>query len=987
MKVSRLILVGGAALAGVVVLAAIVAFNGSFQTWAVRKALAGRPELKASVGSISASLSRVVAKDIRVEQAGAVVVIPYLEANLPLVSAALRDKVLISRFVSRGWTIDLSRPSGSGAPAAPAIQPAAAAVQVFAGVFGLLDLPFDLALDGVRLEGDVILGEGRGRSQVTLTGGGLAAGREGKFEMAGEARLADPKVNSLGVRGTLIAAMATPRSFLRVTLHAEASAKGTQFPNGVKLAADVSAARGATGESYSIQMVSEGRPLVRVEAELPGKASRLLGTWQVNVRDVDLAPFTLGQPLPVFTVAGAGRFDSDAAFTTAHAVGKLNVAADRLEILDAKLVRIGAVKLEADFDLAQREQSIAVERLDAQLAGSGPVVAVQALQPFQFNWRTRQLESGSAAKDLVGIVLHGLPLPWLQPFFAGVDVTGGEVRGEFVASARPGGVMLRSKTPLTAEAVSVTQGAKPVLSKVDLALEASADIAPQGWQAEIASLTAKVDGAPLLTLDAKMGQLAGANQPVKTTGKIAANLPVLAGQPWAKSGFALTQGDAAVEFTASLGTKQEILARVALKNLAVDPKVSTEKLPALSTEFRADISANGQIVLHVPVLIEREGRKSDLTLAGTVTPGKPLLTLDAQVTSGNLVLNDANILGALVPSARENPPDAKKPADNGPPWADMKGTIALTLKKVIYSDTFQASNVVGTLRLEGGALKFDGIRAGLNEQGEAKLNGTVTFDVAKPQPYALAADLALTEFDPGPLFRALNPGQPPTVEGRFDVRSKLTGEARTLDALPLAASGDFQLMSRGGISRLLPVSYANKADAGGRLAAWIAKGSSAIDALKGRTEESDLTSYAKAVTEITRLLSVIEYDQLNVRLTRDAALNTILNEFTLISPELRLTGVGQTTHRTGGGLLEDGLAMEFKLRARGHAGAVLKYLGTLDQAQDELGYFGSTLPLKVGGTLGRPDTSELNQRLATIALERSGVSEKAADLFNKIIGK
>ena len=53
---------------------------------------------------------------------------------------------------------------------------------------------------------------------------------------------------------------------------------------------------------------------------------------------------------------------------------------------------------------------------------------------------------------------------------------------------------------------------------------------------------------------------------------------------------------------------------------------------------------------------------------------------------------------------------------------------------------------------------------------------------------------------------------------------------------------------------------------------------------------------------------------------------------------------------------------------------------------DDLGYAACTVPLNIRGTLGRPDTSELNSRLASLALEKGGVTDKAADLLNRLIG-
>jgi hypothetical protein len=257
----------------------------------------------------------------------------------------------------------------------------------------------------------------------------------------------------------------------------------------------------------------------------------------------------------------------------------------------------------------------------------------------------------------------------------------------------------------------------------------------------------------------------------------------------------------------------------------------------------------------------------------------------------------------------------------------------------------------------------------------------VTFDAKSATPYALAADLAVNDFDPAPLFKALNPGQPATVEGKFTVASKLAGKAVSLADLATGAHGDFQLTSKGGVFRGVPANYSTKVENTGKIAQGVALLGSLAGAVTGKKEYGDIANRAQAVAEFSKMLAAIPYDQLSVVLSRDESLNTVLKDFTLISPEMRLTGGGQATHKAGAPLLDEALAAEFKLRARGHTGDLLKYLGALDPATDELGYSACTLPLKVGGTLGKPDASEITNKLTSLAVEKSG----ALDLFNRLI--
>ena len=755
----------------------------------------------------------------------------------------------------------------------------------------------------------------------------------------------------------------------------------------MKLAADIAATRTAAGENYAISLSDGTRLLASLRADLPSATRHLTGTWKLDLRDTDLTPFTLGRPLPMFALAGEGGLDVETATTEVRATGKLSASADKLGVIQPELAALGAVKLAAEFDLARRGDSLRVERLGAAFTGAQPVVSVQSLQPFEFNARTGELKVADPAHDLLGVALQGLPLAWAQPFLKDLTVTGGDLRGEFVATARNGGFALRPKAPLTAANVSVAQAGRPLLRAVDFSLNASADYTPQGWQAELAPLTAKSGAATLLTLDAKAGQLLGKDQPIKATGKFSSSLPAVLAQPAANGALLLIAGDASGEFIASLGAKQEIQAKLTLANLAADPKLTKEKLPALTADVRADIAANGVITLSVPLLIERAGRKSDLTLAGTLTPGKTALALDGRVTSTHLVIDDAQLLAAPLAPPAAAPAAAKPPGrDTAPPWAGVSGQLTLALKQVVYSDTFQASDVTGTISLEAGAAKLVNFRAGLGEGADAKLNGVVTFDGKSETPYALTADLAVNEFDPAPLFRALNPGQPATVEGKFTVASKLFGRAPTLGDFATAAHGDFQMASKGGVFRGLPVSYASKVESAGKLAAGAAALGNLLGSVTGKKDYADIANRAQAVAEFSKLLTAIPYDQLNVVLTRDPALNTVLKDFTLIAPEMRLAGGGQATNRPGATLLEQSLAMEFKLRARGHTADLLKYLGKLEATADDLGYAGCTLPLKVGGTLGKPDTSELNNAIASLALEKSGVGDKASELFNKLLG-
>ncbi len=1000
-KPVRLFLIAGALLVALLFAVVALTLNSGVQTWAARKALAGLPDVKASLGQISAGFQTVVLQDLKFEQDGAVITVPSVVAEFSVIEASLKSKISLRRLVAHGWTLDLTGYKYPGSAKKPTVAtapvgvPAVVAAEIFQGVFARVALPFDLSLDGVELTGDVKLppspGGAAGRAHVVLTGGGLATGREGAFTFKITVALAgaDVPVNSLVVAGRFVAAMDTPRTFARLATQAEAAATGVQFPQGVKLDVDLAASRAASGETYFISLFDGARVLANLKAALPFGSRHLTGTWKLDLRDPDLSPFTLGRPLPVFMLMGDGGLEVETASGEVRATGKLAASADKLGVVQSEFSAFGAVKLSAEFDLARRGDIVRVERLSATLAGAQPVVGVEALQSFEFNAKSGELKVADPARDLLGLSVPGLPLTWAKPWLKDYAVSGGDLKGELVARAHNGGFSLRAKSPLSVTDFSLSQVGISRFSGVDLSLNASADYTPQGWQAEWAPLAVKNGSLVLLKLDAKAGQLRGPAQPVKTTGTFSVNLPGALGQPAFAGIVGLSSGDAAGEFSASFGAQQEIQAKLALTNLVADPKLTKEKLPAISADVRADVAANGVVTLNLPLLLERDGRKSDLTFVGTVTPGKVGFSVVARVVSARLVIDDAQILSAVLTPADVTPKvdgGALPPRAVAPPWAGISGQIGLGLKEVVYAEIFRLSDVTGTVSLTAGEAKVVNFRAGFGERAEAKVNGGLTFDAESAAPYALTADFAVNEFDPVSFFKAVNPSQPATVEGLFTVGSKLVGRANTLAELATATHGDFQLSSKGGVFRGLPANYAAKVESVGKIAAGAAVIGNLLGSVTGKKDASDIVSKAQAAAEISKTFAAIPYDQLNVVFSRDASSNHTLKDFSLIAPELRLSGTGQTSAGADAGLLAQSLAMEFKLRARGRMAELLKYLGKLDTTTDDLGYAGCTLPLKIGGTMGQPDTSELNRALANLALEKAGVTEKASELFNKLLG-
>jgi hypothetical protein len=971
-----------------------VAGSTTGQTWLVRRALAARPDLGATIGAVAAAPGRVTVRDLRFVQGGAVVTVREAQAALPLWRAWRHHRFDITQLRIQGLTVDLAAPPptpphGAMAPGDAGSTQARAAG--FGGVLPPLTLPAEVTLEELTAAGEINLSAGRGRVRFGVTGGGFRAGARGKLRLELAAALADPDVRTVELKGDLTAEMDSPRSFTHVGLKLDTEAQGARFPAGARISGDFSAARRAGGETYAADLVTQGREVLRMRAEFPGDSGRLRGSWKIDVRDADLAPFALGRPFPAVAATGAGSFETEAALGAIQLEGHLDATLGRMNLIRSELGALGEVRVAADFDLARHGDKIAVRRLAASLGGGEPWATLTALQPFEFNLATAEFAAADPARELAGLSLQGVPVAWFGPLFAGVEVAGGIVRGELVGSPRGGGLAVRSSAPISIGGLSVRAGAANVAEGLDVRFEAAFDCNPQGWQAHVDRCTAEREGVVVVSGSSRVGQLAGAGQPLRATGSWRAHLPAVLMQPVAAGAARLSSGLAEVELAASLGQVREIQAKIECRDLAVAGATAAAPLPALSAEIRADLGTAGQVGFAAPIVIRTGSRQSDIALSGTYAPaGKTPAALSATLTSTHLVVDDVLAFSAVRPAALGQEPAAAAPAQPAAPatspWGGLTGSLALQLRRVVFSEAWQVDDLGGRLEFSRDRVRLAGVQAGLGNGGRVRLDGALGYGAGQVTPYELSGELSLRDCDPGPLLGALRPGQPPVVEGKFDGNGRIAGRAVAVEELAAALQGELEVTCKGGTLRVLPVNAGQATASTGRVAGFLGSAANVLGGLSGRKEPAVIGSRSQTVAEFAAGLYPLAFDQLGFTLRRGRDLDLKLRDFVLIAPEARLAGEGELRHQPGAALLDWPLALELRLRVRGRQGDLLKHLGALEPSTDSLGYAAFVLPLSVGGSLGQPDMSQFNAKLAALALEKSGMTEKASELLKKVIG-
>lgn len=1032
MKAFRIFLIGAAVLAGLLVVVFLLALLPSVQTWAARRALAQQPNMRGDIGRVSVGFNQVQVAAFRIERPGMILTVPSATVDVPVAPAASKQ-VLIHRLVAKGWVLDLTAPATLGVKvvnqspqirllsqlaviglaqvqpvaAAPAegnaaAAPAVAVTQPFLGVFKLLNLPVDLQVDEADLEGDVLFltkpGQPPGRAHVTITGGQLGVGRTGQFKITSVAKLSgsNAPVTDVNSQTLLQAKMDTPRTFESLTGKVDITATGPKFPQGAKLKGDLNAQRGGKTEDYSFTLrsvdASGDKQVLDVHGSYPVDSRQLTGTWKLDARDVDLAPLALGIPLPSFVAVGEGRFETDSTFQEVHAIGSVETTLDKLEALTPSLSVVGRIRVKADFDLIQRELTIRIGRFSADVQGSKPIASMQALQSIEVNPSTGELKVADPTKDLFRFKIEGLPLAWAQPFVPGYTIRGEDLRGEVLASARNGGVTVHSAAPVIINGLTVSSATTPMIQAVDVSTVFTADYSPNGWQADVSDLSLRSAGAAWAQLSLKAGQPAGKDQPIKATGQYQVDLPAALRQPALAQLGSLTKGRVQGDFSAVITTPlQQIAAKLEVRDL-VSPAVS-QPLPVLLLTLRADLQADGLIKVQAPLIVQQGERKSDLNLTAELRPAGAKQSIDAQVESNLLYVEDVQILAAPLqtrdasaspPPPKPSPAPAPRPTPNkpgtgaspgstpattGPFWSGVTGQLRLALKKVIYSPDVQAADVSGSLKIKDDAITLENLRAVMGEGSSAKVSGDLTFNAKAQDPYALAGELNVANLNPGPILALLSPQHQPTVEGHFDLVGKFNGEAARPEALGDKTSAEIKLTSRGGKFNGFAAG-ARAADLG-KVQKTASTAATILGFASGLMGENKVAAYAeqfRAAADILKRFVQIDFDQLNLEISHRPGEETKIKDFSLISPSLRFIGTGGIEGAGGKPWLDQPLSVVLDMSVRGEQANDMKVLGLLQDTPDSLGYVPLRDKVTINGTLSNLGTDYFTKLLGKLQL-------------------
>jgi hypothetical protein len=965
----------------VVVLFSAVIFLPFVQARLAQAVLDRHPDLHGSVDSFHVSWGQVQAGNLHLEPPGAVLDLPSVEARLPVLATVRSRQVRLQRLVAKGWTLDLSgrtagggglaryRPVTPGSSAGPAgAQARLQAARVFRGLLSSWHLPCDLAVEGLELEGDVILAAAPYRPPVTvhvvLSGGGLAAGREGTLSLDASMTEAWLQASTLKAHATLVVAMDSPRTVRRVTVQGTAAAAGGGLPEAVSLAVAGSVTRESDAENYQLTLGRGSRHLLTLAARLPLASGLLGGNWQIDARDPDLRPFLLGRPLPAFEATGAGSFATNGDFSQANARGQLHATIAHWGELAPTLDRFGPLALAATFAGARDASAVRLDRLEVELGSPHPLARLEALQPFSYDLSFHGLVVPHPGMDFVHATIRALPLAWLAGLTGRVDLQGGDVAGEVMIRAAAGGFAGRTLTPLTATAVTVAREGRILGRGLDVSLVLSADDGPDGWHAEAAPLALRSGGRAVATITGKASRDAGDGQPLVTSGTWQGDLHAWAAQPALADAGWLSGHTASGDFSASFGDATVVDAKVAV--------VGDDPARSVSASVEASVDADGQIKFLAPIKTVTGSLTSDLAADGVLERDSAGRRLEVRLTGENVALEHLGLLARPL-AALGGAPRPGAPAAPAPFWGDWTGRITMEFDHLAaMGRTF--AGVYGVLEAEPGKLQLENGHGSLPDRTLAHAEGTVTFDAARAAPYLLEGVTRLDRVDASSLWSTAA-GQDPVVEGHFAVERRLTASGQNFADLRAGAREAYHITGENGIIRFLRTSVADSIpevsspmrDALGSVGSAVGNFLEIKPKADGIGGKNYVSPVAEAVMVFTTEVAEIGYDHADVTAVRGADQRVRITAFNLTSADEHLTGTGEISPLPGRPLSARPLVFDLQFGARGQLAELLAKAGLMSTRKDALGYGLLVQPVRLGGTLQQIDVTAWHDLLAQAA--------------------
>ncbi len=448
--------------------------------------------------------------------------------------------------------------------------------------------------------------------------------------------------------------------------------------------------------------------------------------------------------------------------------------------------------------------------------------------------------------------------------------------------------------------------------------------------------------------------------------KLEGYLPPLLSQPVLLPKHRLQDGK--FQLHANIAPSGAIEATTTLDSLIAAAPLSVSTMRGIGTGAMA-LSGSG-FVFSMPVTSSGKSGASNGLLVATFAPEKGTKAkINLTFNSKRFYLND--ILAAINEiKAPQNNTEKKKKAkeqiksktedverttpvviNNAPDEAAFwdvlpyESSLSLHINQLFYSDYVVFNEVAGQIALTEKQMGIRDLTANFHDS-PLRFAGNIDFSSKSASPYDLKLEGTISEFDLNQFFTELVPGAKPRIEGLFSVSIDAFGTAPNMGQYRNNLLFDIKLKSREGLFRPLPPSSP------------LVIGASDALGIVGETLSYVPTGGfgAGALSRLVNYIQEIDYDRIDIHITRGDSRDIVIEKFRVKSPTIHLGASGGIDYEYGKDVLDSPLKLDAHLNMSGKGAAILYSMNLLKDEQDRFGYY-KGLTFQIRGTSGNTESN------------------------------
>jgi hypothetical protein len=413
----------------------------------------------------------------------------------------------------------------------------------------------------------------------------------------------------------------------------------------------------------------------------------------------------------------------------------------------------------------------------------------------------------------------------------------------------------------------------------------------------------------------------------------------------------------------SLDKKRNITHQWLINNLV--SKNGEQLVKSISIDGTGRLKSLSEFNLELPIIMKSTSGESNLLVKTTTTLHKNNKKISMNIDGKEVFLNDLlKLLSEINPHSElsqveATPEEQSKPETETkqptrqsldktpatePFWKSGINIAAqLNIDKLFYTDYMSFQKITGKLDMTNEKLHAENLKMKFHES-PMLLSAIFDFDKNKDRPYNIDFNTSLSQFGVGKFLTELNPKHVPRADGVFDVDVNIYGDLSNLTQFRNELLFDILIEGKDGVYHLIPADDV------------MMRSSGAAMAIVGEIVSVLPTAGfgMGIVNRVIRFTKDIDYDFIKMHLVRKDDLNTSIEAFKIISPELYLHATGGLTFVEDTRLFDQPLEMTAHLNLAGEGAAIFYGLGLLNQEQDEYGFWKGPI-INFSGTLNHQE--------------------------------